>query len=203
MKKNTSMKNWIIILLCLILGFAIYILVGKYNSFIIGPKHFKYQDCDMKYKQEYVNWTQSSLFYPNNSWLEDSARTVFIKCLCDRYIASQDSFIKGYIESAYDELRWYQINYIRDVKGLDTNILMRFKEKIFKNDPRGINAINKYCNDTLILRDILVLRFHENNSIRQEYYDVIHSLPAEKVNIDTLIKYKDIIFTIPPHYGDA
>ena len=188
------MKNWIIILICLILGFVIYILFGKYNSYIIGSQHFKYQDCNIKYKQEYINWNQSSMFDPNNRWLEDCAKATFIKCLCEKYIVTRDTIIKDYVESAYREDNWYQNNFIGKVRGLDTTILMNNKENIFRNDPIGEKAIIKFRNDTIALIKILSTRFYENYRIRLEYYNMILSLPAENVTIDTLVKYKEIIF---------
>jgi hypothetical protein len=143
------------------------------------------------------------MFDPKNKWLEDCARANFIKCLCDKYIVTKDTFIKDYVESAYREDNWYQYNYVGKVRGLDTTILLNNKESIFSQDQKGNNAIIKYSNDTVTLMKELSTRFYEDYWIKLEYFNVILSLPKENVTIDTLVKYKEIVFRLPPKYGDA
>lgn len=190
-------------MICIVLGYVIYYMVGKYNSFIFGPSHFKYQDCDIKYDQEYLNLDYNSATDPNNRWLEDSAKSVFIKCLCDKYILTRDENIKNLIDSIYYGDTWYQGNFNSEVKGFDSIILMKYKKVIFKNDSKVLSAISKYKNDNegiiLLLKDKLKNSYES----RLEYYRVLYSIPENKVPIDTIIKYKETIFKIPPHYGDA
>jgi hypothetical protein len=195
-------KSWILILTSIVLGFLIYYIVGKYSSYIFGPEHYKYSDCDVKYRQDYINWNGSSAFYPYNRWQADSAKTVFIKCLCDKYVLTKDTFIKSYVENAFRESEWYQSNYFENVGKLDTLFLMKYKDEIFHNDSRIYEAINKYRSDSIVLINILINQYRDNYNIRREYYNLILS-KTEIVTIDTLIKYKKAIFKIPEHYGDA
>ena len=196
------MKSWILILTSVIFGFLIYYIVGKYNSYIFGPEHYKYSDCDVKYKQEYINWNCSSVFDPYNRWQADSARSVFIRCLCDKYVLTKDTFIKSYVENAFRGNEWYQSNYYENLGKLDTLFLMKYKDEIFQNDSIIYKAINKYRTDSIVLLNILSGQFKDNYTIRRKYYKLILS-KKEIVGIDTLIKYKNIIFKIPEHYGDA
>ncbi len=192
------MKNFIIILTCIILGYVLYSLIWDYNSYIFGRKHFRYKDCNIKYRQELL--PKSSLTDPDNLWFEECAKTEFIKCLCDKYVLSKDTFIQGYVERTFSETYWYQVNYVTKVLGLDRSILMRYHNTISKNDLLGRNEISDYDKDTLAFIKVLSLKYNENYIIQQKYFITI---PSISVPIDTLIKYNDIIFEKPLRYGDA
>jgi hypothetical protein len=193
-------------MVCIILGFVIYDLMVRFDINIVVNRHYKYLDCDVKYKHAVTNWRESTMYWPTNNWQKDSAKSVFIRCLCDRYILSKDSITKDYIMSFYDTDVWFQENYLRDVRYsvLDTSILMRHREEIFSSELNALQAINKNSNkDTVFLKKILSDKFKEIYEIRNKYYNVIFSLPQERPQIDTLVKYKDIIFRTPSRYGDA
>jgi hypothetical protein len=192
------MKNFIIILTCIILGYVLYSLIYDYNSFIFGRRHFKYKDCNIKYRQELL--PKSSLTDFDNLWFEECAKTEFIKCLMDKYVISKDTFIKGYVERAFINSYSFRMNYVINVMGLDTTILMRYRNEIFKDDLVGRNAISNHTQDTLNLMKILSDRFYEDYIIQANYF---YKIPSVSLSIDTLIKYKEIVFKLPLRYGDA
>lgn len=197
------MKNFILILISIVLGFLAYKFIGRYNSNIVGPSHFQYLDCDVSYKQDYVNMDHCTAVGPYNHWLEDSAKSIFAKCLCEKYLQSKNENIKQKIFQIYNEETWYQVNFYKTTKAYDINVILKFKDRIFKNDPTVLDWIKNNYKNNKGINEFIIMKIHNRDESRYEYCSIINYMDKEKIPIDTLVKYKEIIFKIPPIYGDA
>jgi hypothetical protein len=189
------MKAWILIIICLILGFILCGIIWNNDLALVVKKRYKYFDCNVKYKHAYL-FTEHH-WYNDNILQEDSAKYALMRCLCNKYIITKDSSIKNFILNFYNNDSYSKQNYIREIvyNKIDTSILIKNCEDIFKDDRRILKVIKKYKDkNSDYLKGILINNLDKGNYSRFNYNQVIYDLPVDNPSIDTIIRYQEIIF---------
>jgi hypothetical protein len=187
------MRNWILILLAFVLAFFLYWLF--FISDIQVKRHLKYAGCKIEYKRFFNNYP--SYRYEMNYQSIRTANNDLMRCLCKKYMISQDRLIQNYILDFYQNNSENRYAYFKNVLNCkpDSALLMQHCEDIFQDDPvisEGIKY-NKSKDLGLIYKDLATeLKFNDYARSRYfEYHDEkFHDLPP----IDSITKNRNKIF---------
>ncbi|NJO68561.1 MAG: hypothetical protein HC830_04135 [Bacteroidetes bacterium] len=189
------MKAWPLILMCFVLSFILYIAIWSDGFHFTVNRKMMHGDCGFTYQYTYLT------FDVDRQWInkdnKDCARVKLTKCLCEEYLKNQDADLKDYIWKFYQDNPEMQTNYARRVVfQVNSVLLLRHKEKIFRDDANAMDAIREYeGKDTSILKTVLRRKYEISHTAPTNYYQIIDTMPYQQPNIDSVVKYKDRVFT--------
>lgn len=189
------MKAWPLILMCFVLSFIIYYVVWLDGFHFTVNRKVKHGSCSFTYQHTYLSFDEN--FQRINKESRYSARVKLMRCLCEEYLKSGDAELKDYIWKFYKDNSEMQTNYARRVVfQVNPVLLLRYKEKIFREDVNAMGAIREYeGKDTSKLKIVLRRKYEFSTTASYNYYQIIDSMPYTQPTIDSIIKYRTLVFT--------
>lgn len=191
------MKTWMVIAICFIASVILYWYVWD-DINIKVPRSHNFFGCKVKYRQTILSTNYLRL--NDNIDEQNSAKYKLARCLCEKYASVRDSSLGNFILAFYRNDEYAKRNYISGLvfNYLDTCFLIENCQKIFKDDFRFLQKIKK-CTDRDSEEFVKELITSLNNSYWADYRykDLLHAIPVDDPPLDTIVKYRELIFKYP------
>jgi hypothetical protein len=186
--------------------FLISVVVIVYFFFLrndVTIKSISYGDCIIHYEYSSSNFRNDKSNIrthghgKSNELGYEIAQHDLMKCLCDKYQSKKDKAIKEviteYVKNDYLVNRYYMENVFALNAPIDS--LCKYKKEIFEFDSVYVELCNQYQlkNDEKLKTEI-ILQYQKNVYSRLVYCALLKIQTIDNPNIDSICKYKDIVF---------
>jgi len=198
----------IVIIISVLIILCLY--VKPFSKPVISYRYVEYAGCRAKYEQssdDYRKYNKKARWgsRTNNEINLYDARQEMIKCLCDNYTKTKDTVIGKYIiDYCRNDSFFISLDYINNVIVINAPVdsLCKYKNDIFlqQEDAVVIKMCNEYeCNLNQKLA-VKIQQYYKDRakSAVNKYFGLMDKkytiFKSVKYNIDSVCKYKDLIF---------
>lgn len=175
-------------------------------------KKIEFRGCKSEYLYSYDDFykeNQETGGHGSHNFMNEyDAKQEICKCLCDKYVKTNEVYVRNYILNHYYSNPFLSENYSHVVlwklaQNAPIDSLMKYQNEIFINNEDNLifNLLGDYLlkPDDSLKFEIINLYKNKNKSAVNNYFTIIKKQYLKdgyiEPNIDSLCKYKDFLFT--------